>query len=637
MKNSIRKAKRGGFKALIGTVDTDVWGTGFRWAMDKISRSQNAKLEPNEVLEIAAELFPCYSKITWPKIEISDEIRPITEAELNLALDCIKPSKSPGPDGIPGEVVKLLGKTYNELLRNMMNSYLLEGIIPEKWKYAQLVLLEKPKKPNQPQTYRPICLLNVMGKVFENLIRNRIRKEIGIPISRNQFGFRPGLSTIEAVAKVMEIAKLAKNKQKLCLMITIDIKNAFNSAPWDKIIESLRRKEVPKYLIRIIQSYLSDRTLLVEGERKELTCGVPQGSVLGPELWNVFYESVLDSQPAPDTELVAYADDLAIIITAKTKDLLEATANLAIQNIIAEIRNLGLSIEVTKTEAVLLTQGRGVREASVNVENFTIETSEAIKYLGIWLDKGLRMKRHIVESSTKGEKCALALARIMPNRGGASSTNRKILSTVVYSKMLYGIPVWHTEALKKSNLALLVKAARKAMLRVCSGYRTASTKAIEVITRSPPIQLKIAQAVSTYNGMDRKQAEKTTYDNWQHAWENIDKEKGKWTRILIPHVETWCKREHGEVNFYFTQFLSGHGCFGSYLKRFKIKDSDLCVFCGEKDTPEHTFFHCPKWKNDRHAIADLKPESIVSFMMSSPQNWDRVDNFVRAILIAKEQ
>ena len=77
---------------------------------------------------------------------------------------------------------------------------------------------------------------------------------------------------------------------------------------------------------------------------------------MGPELWNVFYESVLDSQPAPDTELVAYADDLAIIITAKTKELLEATANLAIQNIIAEIRNLGLSIEVTKTEAVLLTQ-----------------------------------------------------------------------------------------------------------------------------------------------------------------------------------------------------------------------------------------------------------------------------------------
>ena len=54
-----------------------------------------------------------------------------------------------------------------------------------------------------------------MGKVFENLIRNRIRIEIGIPLSRNQFGFRPGLSTIDAVEKVMEIAKSAKDKQKL--------------------------------------------------------------------------------------------------------------------------------------------------------------------------------------------------------------------------------------------------------------------------------------------------------------------------------------------------------------------------------------------------------------------------------------
>ena len=121
------------------------------------------------------------------------------------------------------------------------------------------------------------------------------------------------------------------------------------------------------------------------------------------------------------------------------------------------------------------------------------------------------MKRHIIESSTKGEKCALALARIMPNRGGASSSNRKIISSVVFSKILYGISVWYSEAIK-------------------------------------------------------------------FYW-------------LL------------EVNFYLTQFLSGHGNFGSYLNRFKIKESAACTFFGEIDTPEHTFLKCPKWKDNRDAIA----------------------------------
>ena len=124
--------------------------------------------------------------------------------------------------------------------------------------------------------------------------------------------------------------------------------------------------------------------------------------------------------------------------------------------------------------------------------------------------------------------------------------------------------------MKKHNQVLLVKAARKALLRICSEYRTVSTKAIEVI-KSPPIRLKITQAVNTLNGMDRNEAIRITYENWLHAWD-LEQEKGNWTQVLFRHVETWCKRYHREVNFYLTQFLSGHGNFGSYLKRLKIKN-----------------------------------------------------------------
>lgn len=82
--------------------------------------------------------------------------------------------------------------------------------------------------------------------------------------------------------------------------------------------------------------------------------------------------------------------------------MLEGKANLSIQNIISQIRALGLSIDITKTEDVLLKNGRSVNEAPVNVENEIIPTTAAIKYISIWLDKGLKI-RHTIESSSKGE------------------------------------------------------------------------------------------------------------------------------------------------------------------------------------------------------------------------------------------
>lgn len=72
-----------------------------------------------------------------------------------------------------------------------------------------------------------------------------------------------------------------------------------------------------------------------------------------------------------------------------------------------------------------------------------------------------------------------------------------------------------------------------------------------------------------------------------------------WTRLLIPNVERWVDRKHGDINFHMAQFLSGHGCFQVYLKRSKKVTSDVCVYCEEIDTAEHTLFDCVRWQEAR--------------------------------------
>ncbi|GIY59857.1 probable RNA-directed DNA polymerase from transposon BS [Caerostris darwini] len=165
----------------------------------------------------------------------SKDYIPITNEEIENALAKIKPNKSPGIDNIPGEIIKeiyLANKTWfgyflNHLLRN--------GNFPILWKSARAVLIPKAEKNLvEASHYRPICLLPTWGKLFDRIIADRLTYylEINNFISLNQYGFRKGRSTITALQKIKNFIKNADSEGNITCIISIDIKNAFNSIDW---------------------------------------------------------------------------------------------------------------------------------------------------------------------------------------------------------------------------------------------------------------------------------------------------------------------------------------------------------------------------------------------------------------------
>ena len=140
-----------------------------------------------------------------------------------------------------------------------------------------MVLLRKGKKPlGDASSYRPICLLDTMGKLLEEMILQRLQghmvRENGL--SENQFRFRKGRSTDDAIQPMVDIATKARRgtgKHKgSCALISIDIRNAFNTARWNICIEAMVQKMVPDYLLRMIDDYLSDRWVIYEGDKWSL-------------------------------------------------------------------------------------------------------------------------------------------------------------------------------------------------------------------------------------------------------------------------------------------------------------------------------------------------------------------------------
>jgi hypothetical protein len=223
-----------------------------------------------------------------PDEEDQFKVRDIPEFTLEELLKSTKKmssGKAGGPSGIPNEILKRIVLAKPRSTLNIYNACLNESKFPSTWKKAKLVLLHKgPGKPVEaPSSYRPICLLDTPGKLLERLLLLRLDSFLDTRRdgrAENQFGFRKGISTesaVEAVTKLATHAATGNWRQKeLCVLVTLDVKNAFNSLQWPVIDESLRNKGTPEYLVRMIRSWLSGRQLLVGEQRisRAVTCGV---------------------------------------------------------------------------------------------------------------------------------------------------------------------------------------------------------------------------------------------------------------------------------------------------------------------------------------------------------------------------
>lgn len=667
LKRAIKKSQRRCWLELIEEVENDPWGTAYKIVSRKLrSRCKTPGLhDPEWVRRIIEDLFPSRDNRTRKKQSnpVVKEEELFTLEELQREGTKLKAGKSPGLDGIPNEVIKLVIKVYPEMLLIAFNICLKHGMFLQDWKKQKLILLKKGNKPlDQTSSYRPLCLLDTMGKLLEGLILRRLEEHLKgeNSLSNRQFGFRKGKSTTDAIMEVITIADTARRgnggKKGFCALIAIDIKNAFNTVRWEDIFIAMIKKKVPEYLLRIIADYLSDRTVIYQEEHRiegRMTCGVPQGSRIGPFLWNIVYDGLLEMDMPANTSLIGFADDTIIACCGTNVDIIEIRANEALLRVKRWLDSRQLQMAIEKTDAVLITDRRPGRLPRIVIDGVQIAWKKHIRYLGVELDHRLKFGPHINSMASKASEVGNYLSRLMPNNRGPKEAKRRLLASVVHSKMLYAAPVW-AKALEKQAIKNKFAAIQRcAAMRVTSAYRTVSECAVGVLARMPPIDLLALEREEVYKTLKggfqehldpmeivKKNARKLMVQRWQKRWD--EGTTGRWTYKLIPQLTIWLEREHGQVNFYLTQVLSGHGCFKSYLARFKIVDNAVCNHCGmEEDNAMHTLFDCNAWSTDRDSLREklgltLTAENMVKVMISCKENWSAIEEFVTKILKIKE-
>ena len=669
LKNSIMKAKAQCLTDLRQLVDSDPWGRPYKLVMGKLNQPPPPlmTLDPATVETIAAGLFPQHQVLEDHERQVPQGWDPpgeITNEELGSIMRRIKGKrKSPGLDGIPSRVWEIIHTRDPDGLREVLNRCLQEGVFPSRWKAARLVLLRKGSKPEGlPSSYRPLCLLDEAGKILERVIGSRVTEHVEERggLSDNQFGFRAGRSTNDAVLHMKRRVQTVCDDGRLCVAVSLDVKNAFNSLPWKRAMEALREWEVPAYLVCILSSYFQDRLLVYETragrKTRRMTAGVPQGSVLGPLMWNIAFDGLLRVPLPPGCQTLCFADDTLLLVEGRSLEEVRDRSNQCIQVVTDWMNNSGLAVGPTKTEAVLFRRRRKratPEEFNLTVQGIPVPLTPRMTYLGLTVDEKWSFVDHFKETASKAEIILNQLLRLLPNVRGPSESKRRLYANVVHSVLLYGAPTWAGEAERRTPRTVLGRIQRKVALRTICAYRTASYDAVLLLARTPPMQLlaweraevfrrKVEQRRDKEVTIGRREIRQEVVRKWRAQLEASS--SGRWTWELVgPWMEGWLSREHGELTFHMTQLLTGHGCFASYLFKIGKALSPACPHCRtELEDARHTLIHCPAWSAQRRGMertlgVEVDSGNLVAEMLSSAEKWEAVSLFATAVMLSKEE
>lgn len=681
---AIYRAKEEAWKELIKEIDKDQWGTPYRVVMNKLRTAGPGLteiLEEDKVEQLVLKLFPRETgrmEDEVVNVRVWKEEWDVSTEELCGAIKRKGRNTAPGPDGITTRMWKKIPGKMVEKVTGIINKFMRGGKFPRKWKLAKLVLIPKVKNDtsNIPKA-RPICLIDDIGKYFERIIVGRIEDRIeymkgkGLSfagIGKNQYGFRKNKSTIDALSRVKEIMDEVRRDGETSVMISLDIENAFNSIPWIKIREVLKRKRMPLYLIRLLNDYFKDRYVEYKvrngsTKRMEVQRGVPQGSVLGPLIWILVYDRVLCGEKEEGCEVIGYADDTIIISVADTYEEAKVRACMQAERTVFEIRKLGLNVAVEKTEVIVFQGKKGKRPPKddyIRMDGKRIKIGRSVKYLGVILDSKLAFKEHFNYVYDKAEKVKRALCKLMPNLRGPHENKRRLYAYVIQSVIMYGAPIWFESFAKNLSIQRpILKLQRELAIRVVAGYRTVSYEVAILLARTPPWMLVARKYQRTYRKIKESKLEKTwskekeeeikkeeeleMLKGWKERIEREDLPGPRLRAAIASCFEEWLARRHGGINFHLTQLLTGHGCFRAYLQRIKKVDSAMCIYCEKGiDNEEHTLVECEEWNRERDAMkivldSAINLENLVKAICYSQESWRGVNAFAQEVMVRKEE
>ena len=439
----------------------------------------------------------------------------VTISEVERNLKSSSQTSAPGQSGISFRALRWAWEVAPELIHYIVKWSIHLGYHHPSWKSAVMLVLPKPGKPDytSPRAYRPIQLLECLGKLVEKIVARRIMFDCSkfSLMPPEQFGGVMAASCIDAGLSLTHDIESALRRGHTASLLTVDVKGFFDNINHAQLLHTLHDMHFPGSILKWVSSFLSNRSILPRidgylGQPSPLSTGVPQGSPISPILSVVYSSTVirtLSTSPSLTplllypTTVRSYIDDVSFLaIGADTEDTTSALQQsfLDIERGLAEI---GMNLDPTKSELIHFSH-RHHDDLTLPLyisSTLSIYPSSTVRWLGIFFDSRLTFTKHVDVLCNRARTAANGL-RVLANtvRGLSQKNLRALHKTCILPIITWAAVLWYRKDLPRKSLLNKLERIQNISLRlVCGAFRTTPVGALQVLAHQPPIELTLAR------------------------------------------------------------------------------------------------------------------------------------------------
>ena len=399
------------------------------------------------------ENHPSIVKINENKSEMEELVfRPVEECFVNKQINKLNIKKATGCDGISPKIMKLAQPMIVTPIKTLINKSIESSVFPDKLKQAQVTPLYKKNNNLDKSNYRPVSVLPCISKIYERAIHDQLMEFLENHFDPLLSAFRSGFGCQTALLKIIEEWKKALDNNLHIAAILMDLSKAFDCLPHNLLLLKLKAYGLNESSLKLMNSYLENRQQCIKlgstcSTWLNLFKGVPQGSILGPVLFNVFINDIFLF--VNNSTIYNYADDNTV-----------SKCDTNLENVISDLEedNLTLikwfSINLMKAnpdkfQAIAIGKKTKQHNISFDLNGIKINCEEIVKLLGVTIDSELNFDNHISETCKKASRQLNILKRM------GKYLNRLGRLTAYYSFILsnfnYCPIIWHYCSEKNSK------------------------------------------------------------------------------------------------------------------------------------------------------------------------------------------
>ena len=330
----------------------------------------------------------------------------------NLRSDC-----SCGPDNIPVKFIKLVAEHLASPLTHILNNCIAKSTFPSLWKIARISAIPKEKEIKCNDDLRPISILPTLSKVYERLVLRQMAGYLsridGDILKNTSSAYRKGHNTTSVLLAVRDDIIRAMSKGEVTMAVLADFSKAFDTVAYEIVLNKLHKQGFSKSFLKWVTNYMTRRKQFVQIDDKKsselsVNFGVPQGSILGPVLFNLYVNDLSDGLGSVKT--YQYADDTTIYQHCKPIEIKSCEMQLqqAMDKLSSWSSDCNLNLNSKKTKAMIfstyqLANSHQLKESQINisVENVPLERTTTTKLLGTYFHENLQWNCDILQKISK--------------------------------------------------------------------------------------------------------------------------------------------------------------------------------------------------------------------------------------------